>query len=42
MGDTLLHYAAHKKMFKLIDYLLEQQADPYVKNHVFFKLNREI
>ena len=34
MGDTVLHYAAYKSMKKLITYLLQRDANPYIENYV--------
>ncbi len=36
MGDRLIHYAAYKSMYKLLDWLIQNNADVIVKNHVNF------
>lgn len=42
MGDTLMHYAAYKSLKKLLQYLLNHAADPYLLNNVALSPGREV
>lgn len=36
MGDRLIHYAAYKSMYKLLEWLIHNNADVIIKNHVIY------
>lgn len=34
MGDRIIHYAAYQSLYKLLEWLIKNNADVVAKNHV--------